>query len=89
MKFNKKMIAPETEESKIDVVEEPLIWTSCCLRIDKQATIYFSQLFMSIFVLTFCFYQLVSARFDCNQGAPYWGAISMVLGLILGRSSRK
>ena len=75
------------EEEKEPVDADRPVWNSCCLRMDSRATVYFSQLIMAFGVLGFCFYQLVKAEFDCNRGGPYWGAISMILGVILGRNS--
>ena len=77
------MIAPVVEERK----DEAVIWTSCCMRLDKASVIYFSQLFISVGILTFCCYQLIRSGYSCDKGGPYWAAISMICGIVLGRTS--
>ena len=77
------MIAPVDEDAL------PRVWKSCCLQMDSSAVIYFSQLFLSTFVLSFCFYMLAFSNYDCQKSSSYWAAVSMVLGVFLGRSTSK
>lgn len=79
------MITPVDE----DVQPPQRIWTSCCLRMDSIAVVYFSQLFLSSIVLFFCFYMLAYSGYDCQKSSSYWAAVSMVLGVFLGRSTSK
>ena len=58
-------------------------WVSCCLETDRQAVIYFGQLFFSFSVLTFCCVMLYTADGDCNRSSPYIGLISFLLGKLL------
>ena len=41
------MIIPEEQNA------HPMVWNSCCMRLDKAAVIYFSQLGVSIGILSF------------------------------------
>ena len=63
--------------------EERALWRSCCLQIDRQATVYFGQLAFSFSVLGFNAAMLVAADGDCNKGSPYIGLISFLLGKLL------
>ena len=75
------MIIPEEQNA------HPMVWNSCCMRLDIAAVIYFSQLGVSIGILSFCCYQLVRSGYSCDKGGPYWAAISMIIGIVLGRTS--
>ena len=65
-----------------EIVQEK-IWRSCCLTIDRQATVYFGQLAFSFAVLGFSAAMLIAADGDCNKGSPYIGLISFLLGKLL------
>ncbi len=63
--------------------KEDRIWSSCCLKTDRQAVIYFGQLAFSILVFGFSACMLVIADGDCNRSSPYIGLISFLLGKLL------
>ena len=63
--------------------EERALWRSCCLQIDRQATVYFGQLAFSFSVLGFSAAMLVAADGDCNKVSPYIGLISFLPGKLL------
>jgi hypothetical protein len=72
------------EDPKIDENKKELqTWTSCCLKSDRQATVYFGQLAFSFAVLAFSAGMLVVANGDCNKSSPYIGLISFLLGKLL------
>ena len=54
-------------------------WRSCCLVLDKRATIFFSQLVFSLIIVGFCVGMLVQ-----NQDCPTFSRWSPLLVLILG-----
>ena len=71
-----------TEESK-QVVQRRATWESCCLRMDRQAMVYFSQFAFSLGVFGFSAIMLVIAKGDCDRSSPYIGLISFLLGKFL------
>ena len=54
-------------------------WKSCCLLLDKRATIFFAQLTFSLIIVGFCVGMLIS-----NQDCPTFSRWSPLLVLILG-----
>ena len=81
------MIAPEVDDAKEE--DDGRTWKSCCLIADRHAIVYFSQLFMSVGVLGFCFFQLVSSDFSCEKSGPYWATVTLIIGGIMGRISTR
>jgi hypothetical protein len=61
-------------------------WDSCCLRLDKRATIFFSQLSISILVMVFSTIQLVRLV-DCESQQAYIGLLTLCLGVWLPQPS--
>ena len=53
-------------------------WKSCCLSMDRTAARFFSLLMLTVFILTFVFYQL--ANTDPCDSAPLWGLIGTLIG---------
>ena len=58
-------------------------WRSCCLKTDRQATVYIGQLVFSFSILGFSAIMLVMADGDCNKSSPYIGLISFLMGKLL------
>ena len=54
-------------------------WRSCCLVLDKRATIFFAQLIFSLIIVGFCVGMLIT-----NQDCPTFSRWSPLLVLILG-----
>ena len=71
---------PVTTEGTIP--PEDRIWNSCCLRMDKDATVYISTFILVSAVMGFCFYQLVN-RPACSDQQAYLSVLSMILGVLL------
>jgi hypothetical protein len=55
------------------------IWRSCCFLVDARSALFFSQLFISVFVLFFCAFQLITNR-ACEMQALYSGIVSGMVG---------
>ena len=70
----------ELEDKEFDTV-----WTSCCLTIDKRATIYFTQYTIIVLVMLFCGYQLLTLK-SCENQQAYLGLLTMLIGLISYRN---
>tara|TARA_R110000796_G_scaffold4086_2_gene15572 strand:+ start:3790 stop:4128 length:339 start_codon:yes stop_codon:yes gene_type:complete len=68
------------ELQKRDDIENT--WKSCCLRTDRRAVIFFSQLSISITVMGFCCVQLVRLE-NCEAQSLYSGLLSLVIGIHL------
>jgi hypothetical protein len=57
-------------------------WDSCCLRIDRRATRYFSQLAIALVIMTFCIVMLVKHD-SCESQQLYSGILTTVIGIML------
>ena len=55
------------------------LWRSGCLECDKRAVLYFSQLFMSVLIVTFCVVMMV-----VNQNCETFSRFSPLLTFMLG-----
>ena len=66
----------------IEAVEVEETWTSCCLKVDRSAVIFFSQLSISIGTISFCLYQLIHLT-ECEQQQTYSSLLTLVLGVWL------
>ena len=73
----------ENEEAKNE-----FLWRSCCLTLDKRATIFFSQLSISLIIIAFCLYQLVHL-IDCEPQQAYIGLLTLILGVWLPQPNMK
>jgi hypothetical protein len=67
--------SPSKTESEI---ERKNTWKSCCLRVDRRAVQFFSQLVISLLIITFCLFQLHHLP-KCESG-EYLSLLTMVLG---------
>ncbi len=57
-------------------------WSSCCFKIDRRATRYFTQLGIAIMIISFCIVQLI--RNDtCESQQLYSGILMTVIGVML------
>jgi hypothetical protein len=78
-----------TEQRQINVIvdrEETDVvrtqWDSCCMRLDREATIYFSQLSIALITIGFCIFQL-SVSETCERDSLYSGVLTLVVGVYL------
>ena len=55
-------------------------WTSCCMRVDRHACLFFSQLTLSLFVTTFSAYQLIAEKDSCSSQQLHSSLITLILG---------
>ena len=75
---------PQEEED----TQEPKLWRSCCIQLDKQAVMYFSQIGIGVMVLSFSAVQLVRADFQCDQSSGYMALVSFIIGTYVPRLSK-
>ena len=76
----------ERVEVKHEFVEEKeVLWTSCCLKTDRQALVYFGQLSFSLTIVAISTAMLVLADGDCNKSSPYISLLSFLLGKLLSQ----
>ena len=78
------------EEVKLEVAEPheliptpPTTWQSCCLRTDRVAVIFLTQMCFSFIVLGFSGYMLAYSEYNCERSSPYLSLISFILGKLL------
>lgn len=79
------MITPENIEIKklefeIEEKKTPKVWKSGCLLIDRNAVVFFSTLFISLIVITFCIFKLTYSE-SCEAQNTYIGLLTLVLGI--------
>lgn len=58
-------------------------WSSCCIKTDKRALIYFSQFGISCSVIGLCMFNLIKYPDDCNSNNLYSGLLTFILGVYL------
>ena len=75
----------ETEETTPNEVENS--WRSCCFSVDKNATVFISQLSVCILVISFCMYQLLHSK-SCEKDSLYSGLLTLILGIIIPNPRR-
>ena len=76
--------SPKTKQRKLELLEKKYdnTWQSCCLTLDKRATIFFSQLTIAMTVTIFCIYQLIHLD-NCEAQSLYSSILTLVLGVFL------
>jgi hypothetical protein len=67
----------------MEEIENPAVWSSCCLRTDRKAVIYLSQIAFAFSVLGFSCTMLVVSGGNCEQSSPYFSLISFLMGKLL------
>jgi len=76
----------DAETKELTKLRYETTWDSCCLRLDKRATIFFSQLSISVMVMSFSTLQLVRLG-DCESQQAYIGLLTLCLGVWLPQPS--
>lgn len=61
-------------------------WKSCCFELDRRAVSFFTQLFISLMIITFCLFQLHTL--DKCDSTEYLSLLTMVLGVWVGDAPR-
>jgi hypothetical protein len=86
MTMSQELIIHKTNLDRIEELERKLevenTWTSCCLKTDRRAVIFFSQFGLSTSVVILCIYQLLT-RDDCNSNQLFLGLLTLILGVYL------
>jgi hypothetical protein len=60
------------------------IWTSCCgVQFDKRSVQFFSKLFISTSVITFCFAQLTNDQLPAGMHSTYMSLLTLIVGVWL------
>ncbi len=71
----------DIEDQKEEVPSK--VWKSCCLVVDRNMTVYLSQMTFATLILLFSCYQLVKYSDQCNIASPYYSLISFLMGKLL------
>ena len=64
-----------------DITEFTGMWKCGNVIMDRQVVLYFSQLGISLSVLSLCMYNLVVHYDDCNNNQLYSGLLTMIIGI--------
>ena len=71
----------EIKEKKLEA-SKPRIWKSCCLELDKDAAIYFTQ--MGILSSIIAFSAVMLSKSDtCEDTNTFIGLLTMCIGIII------
>ena len=71
-----------SEQKRRDSYNQDKTWKSCCLTCDRRAVPFFTRAFITLFVMAFCMYQLVTND-SCEAQTGYTGLLTLLLGLIV------
>lgn len=58
-------------------------WKSCCFIVNKRAVLFFSQLGISVGVIAFSLFMLLTYKHDCSTESTYIGLLTLILGVWL------
>lgn len=72
--------AIKVEQELIDVENN---WKSCCLTVDRRALQFFTQLSISLIVISLCIYNLVQYPDNCDSNQVYMGLLTMTIGVYI------
>ena len=79
---NSKEVDPEGDHELQRTNSEIKVWRSCCFGdVNKQAMVFFTQIFVLSGFLTFCCAQLVRLE-SCEAQTLYSSMITLTLGII-------
>ena len=67
-------------ELKIQEDELENTWQSCCLTMDKRATMFFTQLIISVGIMIFCVVKLSLSK-SCEDSNQWMALLTFVLGI--------
>ena len=87
---NLKIDTPKNNLSTSEISENSfnrkVFWKSCCFELDRRAVSFFTQLFISLMIITFCLFQL-HTKPKCDT-SEYLSLLTMVLGVWVGDAPR-
>ena len=63
-------------------------WKSCCLTADKRFVVFITQFSISIIILSFSMYKLLTAS-TCDETQVYIGLITMIIGVYMPQPTIK
>lgn len=72
--------AIKVEQELLDVENN---WKSCCLIVDRRALQFFTQLGISLIVISLCIYNLVQYPDNCDSNQVYMGLLTMTIGVYI------
>ena len=72
----------------MDIVEKKNEWKSCCVIMDKEAVMFFSQLGIAITTVCFSITMLILSD-SCGRDQLYSGILTLVVGVYLPQPRMK
>ncbi len=63
-------------------VEDPEIWRSCCLDVDKRVVQFSVQVMFSLILIIFSMYMLMNTD-NCSEQQVYVSLLTLVIGVFL------
>ncbi len=64
--------------------DDRIVWRSCCFEIDKQYSLFFAKLIISLLIICLCSYQLIVLA-DCQYQSLYSSLLSSIIVFWLGK----
>lgn len=77
LKAFERTVSPERSEQQVHF-ERTNMYRSCCFVIDRRAAKFFAQLFLTLIMLGFCFWQI--SLDNEKLGGPIWALIGTFVG---------
>ncbi len=66
----------------MEIEQKEGFYESCCLKVDKAAVQFFSQLGIMISIMMFCIYQLVNEE-NCGSHTTYLSLLTTLIGILI------
>ena len=94
VKQNENIVIPKLVQHQLDVEDDEIkfkhdnYWVSCCLKMDKRAVVFFSQLAISLCICAFTI-GMMSFNQDCATFSRFSPLLTLVVGIWLPQPSMK
>lgn len=76
--FKRKIQPPPSPSISEKRFQREYVYRSCCCELDRRAAKFFSQLFITLMMLSFCFWQIGVG--DAQVTGPVWALIGTFVG---------
>jgi len=77
----------EMERIKEEHAHEERSWKSCCFQLEKDSSLFFAKLSISILIIILCSYQLITLT-NCNYQSLYSSILSSIITYWLNHKNK-
>ena len=78
----KEDIKINVNNTNTETHDEPIIWRSCCLHLDREFTLFITKYMMIVGLLTFFGYNLSQVK-ECSDKNLWQSLLLLVIGIAL------